>query len=1030
MPQTHMNLDDFESLESHEPSLFIASKYYNHDEFHNLCESLNFTKTISILNGNARSLVKHLSEYELLLECLKCNKLQTIDIITFTETWLDVSLEALVKLDNYNAIYKHKSKNKEGGGLAIYIANGMNFITRNDLKVPLEKQELYDCLFIEVVFPQKCKNIVIGVFYRSPSHNSENDFIADINNIFDQISHENKEVILLGDSNIDLLKYRNHKPASDYLDMLTSASYSPTITLPTRVTSNSATLIDHIFKKQSTLSYVSGTLTNDITDHFMNFILLNVASVKTHVPKKITFRPYSDKNIKAMNQALTQHNWVNVISFNNPCQAYDEFIKTYILYLNTYIPEKTVNFNPFKHKINRWITKGILKSMKTRDKLYNKWRQAKCQMRQRDLEQQYKSYRNQLTALIKIAKKNYWQNVFEESKHDMKVTWKNINNILKKTSNKSDIPTIIKDAEKTYTAQKEISNAFNSFYSQIGTNLAHKIKKSMINPKHYLPDINLPNSFALLPTCTEEIIKIVKNFKPKISCGYDSISPKLLCQTYTGILEPLVYIINQSLITGIVPQNMKLAKVIPIYKSGDSSQIKNYRPISLLPSFSKILERIVYNRLYEFLLKHNILTSSQYGFRTGMSTELAILELQDRIAENLSNKKHCIGMFLDLSKAFDTLNHSILLTKLEHYGIRGIALSWFKSYLSNRQQFTSINDNVSTTANITCGVPQGSILGPLLFLIYINDITNASSIPNLILFADDTNLIFENKDLSLLVKNVNDEINLIAEWFKSNMLSLNIEKTKWIHFLKKTQTNNVPISVKIDGIEISQVKSINFLGITIQNNLQWEEHIAIKANKIAKVNSILYRLKHFIPEQTKLNIYNALISPHLNYGLSAWGSATQSALKRLIVLQKKSLRAISNSKYNCHTNPLFKRYNVIKLEDIFKLNCCKLSYRQKLNILPSYHNSKITFNKNTNRYNTRQNHDIYIKRISINLQKQMLNYKIGTAWNNLPLELKSVSNLSLKLFVKKVKKYYLSSYTTTCFIPNCMPCRQSQSGSP
>ena len=287
-------------------------------------------------------------------------------------------------------------------------------------------------------------------------------------------------------------------------------------------------------------------------------------------------------------------------------------------------------------------------------------------------------------------------------------------------------------------------------------------------------------SLFLNPTDENEISNIIKLLKPKTSCGHDGISPKVLKKLYTGIISPVVHIINLSLSTGTIPMAMKLAKVVPIFKNSGSNEImKNYRPVSLLPVLSKVLERIIYNRLFEDLVKHKILHTSQYGFQPNLSTELAILELQERLINTLNNKECCVGVFMDLSKAFDTLDHDILLNKLEHYGIRGIAHDLFRDYLTGRSQYVSIDGVNSIQLPITCGVPQGSILGPLLFLIYINDLATVSKNAITVLFADDTNTIYKSHSYQNLKHIVTEDLQNLSDWFKANKLALNETKAKF-----------------------------------------------------------------------------------------------------------------------------------------------------------------------------------------------------------------------------------------------------------
>ena len=278
---------------------------------------------------------------------------------------------------------------------------------------------------------------------------------------------------------------------------------------------------------------------------------------------------------------------------------------------------------------------------------------------------------------------------------------------------------------------------------------------------------------------------------------------------------------------------MKIAKVIPIYKNENPELFANYRPISILPSISKILERLMYNRLYNFLADHNIISKKQYGFRENYSTYMALIDLVDNISSNIDNKKHSIGIFLDLSKAFDTIDHQILLRKLQCYGIRGIACDWFKSYLENRVQYVSYNTKDSHYMNIMCGVPQGSILGPLLFILYINDIVKVSTVLNPVLFADDTSLFHAHTDFDTLIKEINEELQKVTTWFHTNKLSLNIKKSNFIMFLpkgKKYNTDNVKIN--INGNEIKQVNFTKFVGIYIDEHLSWAQHIEFLSKKL------------------------------------------------------------------------------------------------------------------------------------------------------------------------------------------------------
>ena len=458
---------------------------------------------------------------------------------------------------------------------------------------------------------------------------------------------------------------------------------------------------------------------------------------------------------------------------------------------------------------------------------------------------------------------------------------------------------------------------------------------------------------------------------------------------------------------------------IPVYSNKEKDNLQNYRPISLLPAFSKILEKVIYKRLYAYFKAKKLFFDSQYGFRENHSTELAVIEFQDLIIKNIKNKLTSLGIFLDLSKAFDTLQHDILMDKLKHYGVRGQALKWFESYLSNRYQTVNISDCSSEKCNITCGVPQGSILGPLLFLIYLNDLPNVSNLAKFISFADDTTIVYSNPSIETLQTLANNDLKLINNWFKWNKLSLNISKTKCIVFDSKYKLQHLALNnftLQIDHTYIERVTEMKFLGMILQNDLSWTSHINEKCKKISQVLAIMTKLKHELPSNTLKTIYNALIEPHLNYGLIVWANPNQNATpNRPLLLQKRALRIINKEKYNSHTDPLFKSSKLLKLPDLYKLKCSVLFHKKIKNILPNYHRSQLLTRAEymPNNRPTRQQRDIYIHSTTTNLDKRLLNYAVGTIWNTLSDSIKSKNHLSKGSFSKHLKNHLLSQYSAT-----------------
>ena len=363
-------------------------------------------------------------------------------------------------------------------------------------------------------------------------------------------------------------------------------------------------------------------------------------------------------------------------------------------------------------------------------------------------------------------------NKFERAKTDLKETWNSINEISNKRKAKPSLPSFFNVDGKTVTDPLDIANGFCKYFTNIGPSLAGKIPASNRSFWSLLPS-TVNESIILKPTSTEEVRDICNSFTSGKAPGCDNIAMTVIKDTLNIIADPLSKIINISLKNGIFPDKLKVAKVLPVFKSEDPQYFVNYRPISLLPNFSKIFEKVVYNRFIEFIERLEILYCCQFGFGKNYSTALSLINLINKIAESIDRNEVTIGVFLDFSKAFDTLDHEILLNKLEHYGIRGVALDWVKSYLSERLQFVQFNQTFSSKCQIHCGVPQGSIL---FFILYVNDLPFASSLTESLLFADDTSIFYSHRDQDHLISVLNEELIKIDSWMRSNKLSVNIKK--------------------------------------------------------------------------------------------------------------------------------------------------------------------------------------------------------------------------------------------------------------
>ena len=706
-------------------------------------------------------------------------------------------------LPNYTLINANRRFSLHGG-LITYIHDDFAFKELNDMIPISSTSTLFESLFVEIWKKNShYQKYIIGNIYRLPVYVADdlNVFINEFTDLLIVLRARSKSVFLCGYYNIDLLKINANDNFNIFYENVISSSFIPSITLPTRICDTTNTLIDNIYTNSVDKICTSGILIRPISDHQMYFCMINSNTCHSEQTKKfIEVEVCDHESIQSFVTEISNANIYDKVQKNlntNPNHNYEILLKHLLNAKLKHIPKKVKNFNKRRHSKEKWMTKELLQEIVTKNKMYVTWKTTSVDhINYEQIKQRFKSYEKIVKKNIKEAKQRYFDQIFTAYKNDMKKTWKTINETLNRNKKNSNVASIFYHNGNVLSNAKDIANAFNVYFANIGKNLASEIEQNITDNADYTQYVSTPLTETKLQfkcITDNDTQRAIDKLENKSSSGHDGISNKLLKLLKIELSKSLTLIINQMITTGIFSDSFKISKITPLFKKGDVSMLSNYRPISLLPTISKIFERILYNQLYDYFNSNNLLAEEQYGFRTNHSTEYAAVKLVDNVSKEMELGNTPTALYIDLSKAFDTLLFDILLYKLNYYGIKDNAFKLLKNYLTNRRQYVVYNSQNSETLDISTGVPQGSILGPLYFSICINDLITVSNKLKFIIYADDATIYFNLEDFDPynLERDINNELEKITLWLKMNKLSLNVQKTKLMIFHRRQkQINN------------------------------------------------------------------------------------------------------------------------------------------------------------------------------------------------------------------------------------------------
>lgn len=805
-----------------------------------------------------------------------------------------------------------------------------------------------------------------------------------------------KPFFLLGDLNNNLLL-----PNSKLLHIIASNKLTQVINTPTRITPTSSTLLDVIITNKPDLVTQSYVIPCTVADHELIGATVNILKPK-RLPVTVTKRDLRNYN----SDLLCSHILEETSTLNEILRT--DNVDKQVSILTSVITTSLDKSAPISSVVIRrppapWINDEIKEALAERKKAQMILKNNRYNM---TLHQKYKEIKKNVKSLIKSSKKKYYHQELHTCKNNTAATWNTLKTIIPSKTQASATPPL--------ENLKDKAEDFNEFFANVGLNTyestQNSLKVSNSNHLHEAPNIPVVPStltniapFRPQPVDQNTVILTIKQLRNTKSFGSDNISLRFIKDSLFAIVFYLTTLINTSIVTGIFPASWKHAVVTPLFKNGNPDEIGNYRPVSLLPIFSKILEKVVANQLTSFLERNKLFSPTQHGFRPKLSTETALQVITDKIYDNMDNKKISLLTLCDLSKAFDSVSHTILLQKLR---LINIDTFWFDNYLDGRSQSVRLKDIVSTKRSVTFGVPQGSILGPTLFNIHVNDIVTYIDNCLIIQYADDTQFLHSGtvNKINTLITNTETTLKQLRIYFLHNGLQLNINKTQCIFLGTRQLLAHIPNTTTIRCAEgtIQPSFQIKNLGLHLDSHMTFSKHIHEITRKTMGTLSFINRHKDLFNKETRVMVIHTLVLSIINYCITVWGTTNSTLISKVQKVQNFAIKVADGKarKYD-HVTPLFKDFQWLKIKDLITFTLITKVFKQKIKDYPDHILSLPTVNNMTDS-TTRQQNNLYVPRTNTDAGARSTHVLGPKLWNQLPNEIKDSHTLtSLKSSLKK-----------------------------